>query len=150
MGFHVCPKPDSGYIHGSDKPIYPNTSSGDNEVTFDNGRSWRFPDALVYYIYDCGYTPPQEFIDDVENAAVTNGHRFQTRGGGHASLSDTFTKESGGNIAYLSPEDVNECAKAPWEPSETFKTKLAEITRDLGISASGPSFGSHGFYRDLF
>ena len=56
----------------------PYHSSGAVTLKFNSGRSWEMPDMLPLYVA-LGWTPPQEFMDDVMNSALLAGGRVQTR-----------------------------------------------------------------------
>lgn len=136
MGWHDSPKPETGYVHGAKKPKYDPKSSGDITISFANGQKWHFPDALTYYIYDCGYKPPEEFIHDIINEEVTEYHRHQTRSmGGNTCMSDKYNEAAGGSIGYLSPEEVNLSASKPWTPpdrfTENYRKKTLERSRNF-------------------
>lgn len=137
MGFHICDKPEGGYVHGNDTPRYSNHSSGDNIICFDSGRRWQFPDAIRYYIYDCGYRPPQEFIDDVMTGSVTEAFRSQTKGSGGAAT-DEFNGVSGGVIGYLSQADIDAAAHKPWIQPNGFMEALDAILRPLFTKSGLP------------
>ncbi len=126
MGFHKCDAPASGYIHRRASPLFSPNSSGDNIVAFDSKRRWQFPDALCYYIWDCGYQPPAAFVDDIMNGEVTEAFRLQTKGLPNATTDD-FNGQTGGVIGYLSQAEVDAAARNPWGPPEGFREKLVAI-----------------------
>ncbi len=108
MGFHVCSRPTTGFIHGRRDPFFSHYSSGDNDMTFSSGNSWCFPDALIYYIVDCGYQPPEAFIRDVMESVLTGESRVQTRGIKTKGL-------KGGAIGYLDQDAVDRAAQTAWD-----------------------------------
>lgn len=93
MGFHICE-------FCSNKPVganrFENTSSGDVNLTFVNGRKWVMPDMILHYVADHSWSPPQEFIDDVMSGELANSGRVQTRGINIGEVLD------GGRVGYLS------------------------------------------------
>lgn len=77
MGFHVCESCKSK----DESNRFPNTSSGDVNLTFTNGHKWVMPDMILHYVADHGWQPPSDFIADVMNGKLETGGRRQTRGG---------------------------------------------------------------------
>lgn len=76
MGFHIC-----GACKGSSiSRRFPNTSSGDVNLSFTNGRRWVMPDMILHYVADHGWQPPADFVADVMNGTLKTGGRRQTRG----------------------------------------------------------------------
>src|SRR5262245_58497111 len=124
MGWHDCPKPSGGYIHGNATVFFNNKSSGDNTVSFASGNSWRFPDGMLYYIVDCGWQPPAAFIDDVMHSTVTSYSREQTRSAGYSQ-----------SIGYLDEAAVNAARSHGWNASTAgfgdFLRKLESSIPDL-------------------
>lgn len=79
MGFHICET-----CHGqAQSPRFPNTSSGDVNLTFSNGHRWVMPDMILHYVADHGWQPPSEFVADVMNGELQTGGRRQTRSVGN-------------------------------------------------------------------
>lgn len=74
MGFHVCQ-----FCRGNKESKYSITSSGDVFLSFNSGRSYIMPDMILHYIYDHGWVPPQEFIDDIMHGEIAETGRRQTR-----------------------------------------------------------------------
>jgi hypothetical protein len=72
MGFHNSAKPSTGFVHGNTEQYHDNHSASEHIVNFRNGHSWTFPSAIAYYIIDCGWQPPELFVEDVLNARVSS------------------------------------------------------------------------------
>lgn len=130
MGFHVCE-----YCQLSHTPItkeppgcrYHNTSSGDVTLVFSSGRSYEMPDMILHYIADHHWLPPSDFVDDVVNSEVVDGHRMQTKGLGAQLM----------RIAYLS---------GPFEEGDVpdgFVEKLEELMKRAA------DMGQRVQYRDM-
>jgi hypothetical protein len=103
MGFHICSKPENGFVHKKTESEYMSTSSADHELTFLSGNRWRMPTAILYYIHDCGWQPHDAFIEDLmqHDLAQPATHR-QTRGNFNAGASNSEVR----NIGYLDDEYV--------------------------------------------
>lgn len=134
MGFHMCPVPKQGFVHEVAQPFHSRSSSGTNHISFSDGqRTWIFPDALSYYIFDCGYHPPEAFVRDIMGPDQGSYSRVQFRGGGIDFRSDEYSDADGGSIGFLSQEDVDRAAESPWLVPEDFIQNLSQKCPELKI-----------------
>ncbi len=126
MGTHACPRPREGFIHSNAESYFSQASGGDTTIAFASGNRWRVPDALAYYIVDCGWQPPADFIRDVMHSSVTSLRRRQTRG-----------KSGDGSIAigYLQQPDVDIAREMGWDTSlasfDAFTHRLFKLVPSL-------------------
>jgi len=138
MGFHICPKPKLGFTHGNEEPFFSDHSSGDNTLTFSNGNAWAFPDALVYYIIDCGWMPPKEFIQDIMNVDASKEEvkldRIQTKGlnmPGNNKKPEYLQNDSAIGMGYINQDDLDQARKQGWNKSivefKPFVQKLFDV-----------------------
>jgi len=135
MGSHQSATPKDGYIHGNEKPFFNPVSSSETTITFDSGNSYKFPNAIMYYLIDTGTIIdhegkfPNHFLNDVMNSSVTKVEKIQHRG-------ETGPKARGelkkGDIGYCEQEDIDN--PLSWQsnisPSD-FIRKLLEIVPHL-------------------
>jgi hypothetical protein len=112
MGFHVCAKPDKGFIHGRSDSLYSDKSSRDHIITrSDTGRGWAFPDAILYYIADCGWQPPMAFLEDLRALQDSDMKILQRQ----CLQTKSMTQQPSPNrIAYLSDDEVKNLEQKPW------------------------------------
>jgi hypothetical protein len=96
MGFHLC---SACKDKDRNKLRYPNTSSGDVNLSFTNGRRYVMPDMILHYVADHGWQPPAAFVEDVMTGEIEAHRRMQTRGVAHVF-------ENATRIGYLEGEIV--------------------------------------------
>lgn len=93
MGFHVCEYCPREPSEGN---RFKNTSSGDVNLTFENGHKWVMPDMILHYVADHGWSPPADFVEDVMSGTLVDFGRSQTRS---ISLGQIY---DGKKVGYLS------------------------------------------------
>lgn len=93
MGFHVCEYCPREPSEGN---CFKNTSSGDVNLTFENGHKWVMPDMILHYVADHGWSPPADFVEDVMSGVLVDFEREQTRSINFGRIYD------GERIGYLS------------------------------------------------
>ncbi|MBI3633670.1 MAG: hypothetical protein HY226_05255 [Candidatus Vogelbacteria bacterium] len=93
MGFHICGFCDSGFDMGENR--FSKISSGDVNLTFENGHKWVMPDMILHYVGDHNWLPPTDFVKDVMNDELAECDRSQTRSSCTSKIYD------GERVGYL-------------------------------------------------
>ena len=117
MGSHWCELCDGSYNNSGN--LFPKTSSGDVNLTFENGHKWVMPDMILHYVADHKWQPPQEFVEDVMNGELLRCDRTQTR-------------DMGFEVGYLSGEIIP--GVVPEKFIENLES-LMEIAAGFGMRA---------------
>lgn len=157
MGKHICPTPND-YIHG--KPDSYFKPESDRDFFLQHGHTFFiFPTAIAYYLCDCGWQPPQEFIEAVMNykgdrltkspVEVESGNfggPERSREAQEAErnafieksaeeLQNSFKTHNVVHVGYLLKHEVETASKTPeWKsptPFVDFMEQLMKITPDL-------------------
>lgn len=110
MGSHSSAKPENGFIHGNPNPFFNPSSARETTITFDSENSYKFPDAVMYYLIDTGTIIdhegkfPEAFVNDVMNSKVVKQNTVTHRGESGPKARGELKK---GDTGYCEQEDID-------------------------------------------
>ena len=113
MGIHACIFPHEELC------AFSVGSSGDVTMVFSSGRVWEAPDMLTHYVYDQGWIPPVDFVNDVMHSTLVDGVRMQTK-------SPMLPKQ----VGYLDAGAVFNTPAPEGYDVEKFVLKLMKVMRE--------------------
>lgn len=82
MGSYNCKYCTAADLADLENMQYDPGSSGEPELEFSNGNSWKLPYLALHYVERHKWLPPKKFINDVMSVPFLGGRYVQSKGVG--------------------------------------------------------------------
>lgn len=111
--------PATGYIHGGHEPFCSDLGEVHIHLNYQNDQRYTLPGDLLYYMVDCGYTPPRGLLVSLAKGQIKSARRASTKEVNRAEL------------GYLSQEKVDEAARLGWLHGYRFSDMLPALVEQV-------------------